>query len=142
VLLGCDENDSLVLLSEGVDRALLDTEELEITGGQVFATVQRRLYRGSPRHERTPAMGVKGTICPKGVHPQALLDSSYGCEEEAARWAVTDEGCAFCARSDNAGGWHGYPVRPSHVPIKIIRQLLHDGKLNARTLSADKLCTG
>ena len=129
-------------MTDGIERALADADSIDVVEGTSFLTGDPLVYRPSPKHKRRPSRGVKGTFCPRDVDADALLARSYRLEGRAReRWA-TSGGCAFCARPDNAGGWHGYPVRFTEVPIQIIRRWLRDGLITARELRSDRLCQG
>jgi hypothetical protein len=143
VLLDCSADEALLLLCPGgVNRGLPDGGALQVCDGMAFVTTEQMVYRPSPRHKRAPSRGEKGTICPQDVDAQALLTSSCGLESERARWAVDEGGAAYCARSDNVGGWHGYPVRLSKVPNAIVKHWVGEERLTVAMLRADKLRTG
>jgi hypothetical protein len=136
------EGDVLMLVDRGVEQPLVDHEEIDVRSGVTLISLPPLNYRPSPKHKRAPSRGVKGTFCPHDVDPESLLRRSYALvANPRERWA-TSGGCAFCARSDNADGWHGYPVRLSDVPVPIWRLWLEEGKITQRDLRYDKLCEG
>lgn len=141
-ILSMAESHTLAAVIGEVERSLDESETIVVKRGAAFFSFPALIYRPSPKHKRVPSRGVKGTICPHDVDPIGLLRSSYALVPKPdQRWA-TVKGCAFCARSDNAGAWHGYPVQLSHVPAQIWRLWLEEGKINLRDLRYDKLCEG
>lgn len=107
----------------------------------VFELSERLLYRPSARHKRHGGPGEKGTACPE-VDGAALLErSEVDDSKPRKRWTVHEE-CVFCAHSDNAGGWHGFPERPSRVPAPIWRRWVAQGQISPTALRKDYLCEG
>jgi hypothetical protein len=139
--LGLNDDEVLVLQREEVWRWLGPRELVTPLEDWLLLRRNRLVYVPNEKHKRVPSIGVKGTFCP-AVDAQRLLDESYQLESRPnRRWAVL-EGAAFEGKNDNAGGWHGYPVRLRAVPAQIWRMWVVDGKATVGDLSSDRLWEG
>lgn len=139
--LGVDENVALVLVRGEVWRWLAPEDVVTPSVGWDLRREARPVYVPNEKHKRVPSIGVKGTFCPD-VDARLLLAGSYRLASRLTRcWAVSD-GCAFEGKYDNAGGWHGYPVRYRLVPVSIWRLWVVDGKSISADWASDTLCEG
>jgi len=139
--LGLPEGDVLVLVRGDVWRWLGPNELVSPLEGWCLLRRSRLVYVPNEKHKRVPSIGVKGTFCPP-VDAQRLLDeSSRLVSRPNRRWAVLD-GAAFEGKYDNAGGWHGYPVRYRTVPVPIWHLWVLDGKSTRADLASDRLWEG
>jgi filamentous hemagglutinin len=81
-------------------------------------------YQGNPKHKEPWQPGRRGTLCPPDIilgRARQLLEASV--LQGRVRYSA-DKGRAMCARPDNAGHWHGYPIGWHYVPHDVIKELL------------------
>ncbi|HEY8547336.1 MAG TPA: hypothetical protein VIL36_19880 [Acidimicrobiales bacterium] len=89
-------------------------------------------YEANPKHKR-PSPGKHGSICPRGVDAQRLLDDSI---LDGRKRYATDGLEAFCAQCHDrdADLWHGYPIGWNEVPPRIVKEWLEKGRVDRRTV--------
>lgn len=108
-------------------------------------------YRGSLKHKRRPATGLKGTLCPEWTH--AATEKGFSSDPYSHPWIeseahqlfqnaighgerrfATARGIAFEAKPTDDGTWHGYPVPWESVPPSILQQWLQNGNVTRRQM--------
>ena len=91
-------------------------------------------YESNPKHSEPWQRGRKGSICPPGLDPQALLDGSVVDPSQPVKRFATDGCRPYCGQQHREGLWHGYPQQWREVPQKLWRQWLKDGTVSKKCL--------
>ena len=99
-----------------------EATEPQIPAMSQGATNEPLNYVANPKHKEPWQSGRRGSLCPREIDrelAQRLLNESEPIGEK--RYAV-HQGRPYCAQSDGAGGWHGYPIGWKEVPARLRRQ--------------------
>ena len=91
-------------------------------------------YEANPKHRDPWQRGRRGSICPPGLDPNALLQASVADPSHSGKRYATDGCRPYCAQQHAEGRWHGYPEAWREVPEKLWRCWLKERVVSKKCL--------
>jgi hypothetical protein len=91
-------------------------------------------YEPNAKHKEPWQRGARGSLCPRGVDAEALLEGSEVDPASPGKRYATDGVRAYCAHEHRPGCWHGFPVEWRRVPSSLRNAWLRSGRVDKRSV--------